>query len=140
MNPATIAQEIHDDLGNPTDLNVSAIEAWLSVNSGKLSTLLYTDIIVENSEFVPELNNKQKDIYKEMYFIRYYKRKVQTSLGANGVEWTLVREGDSMVRRTSKTEIAKEYKALVKEHIDSLKTLVAAYHKGNFDPEGIDLI
>lgn len=144
MTPKTIAKEIHEDLGEPSDLSEAAIEAWLSTNTGRLGLLLYTEISIEkdlsnNEQFIPPITSKQKDIYKEMYLVRFYERRVGSSLGAGGVEWTIVKEGDSMIRRASKTELAKVYRSLQNSSQARLDNLIQSYRIDITRPLGINM-
>ena len=139
MKTVDIADEIFRELDAPDDFPIPNISFWLTSNIGKLNTLLCLDITVDaNMEFVPELTDPQKDILKLLYYVYVYRRLNRNALGAGAYDWSEIQEGDTSIRRVSKNELAKSYKALkddIQKELDDLvffykqrQSLPAAYH------------
>lgn len=61
-----IADEIHRELGNPTDLSIPPISYWLSTNLGQLNNLLNLTLTLDEDdlEFSTDLDGEQKVILK----------------------------------------------------------------------------
>ena len=136
MTLADIADEIYLELDEPTDVSSPSITFWLTSNIGKLNNLLGTSFEIVASEAVPELNEQQKSIYKILYFIHYYKRQVNSNLGAAGYAAIAeVKEGNRTVRRTNKTEVAKNYRSVVADYNDDLMQQLMAYKMNQCTPE-----
>ena len=68
-----IADEIHRELGSPSDLSIPAISYWLRTNIGKLNNLLYLSLTVDDDtlEFSTDLTDDQSVIFKKLYIIHY---------------------------------------------------------------------
>lgn len=132
-----IAKEIYFELGEPNDLSEEFISSWLRYNIGSLNTLLDLCVNIQEPEliFSPTLSSEEKSIYKEIFYIYFYKRMVNKNLGAanygsnNGTndDWIEIREGDSAIKRINKNEVSKNYITLKKDSEENLKTLVRTY-------------
>ena len=63
---ALIAQEIYEELGEPSDFSMSAIAAWLRRNIGGLNNFLNESFSINDQglEISPALNDIQKYIFK----------------------------------------------------------------------------
>lgn len=72
--------------------------------------------------------SKEKDIYKEIFKVKYYEGQVNKFLYAAQFDTIIeVEEGDSHVRRLTKNDLAKTYLALKKEANDRLIYLTHLY-------------
>lgn len=128
MTVQDIADEIYRELDQPDDVTVPSLAFWLSTNIGQLNTLLNLNTVVgENEQFEPELTIEESAIFKQIYILNYYSRKIRSNLGEAGYTATSVTEGDRSVRVVSKNEIAKSYHSLRKDSQLELATLVASY-------------
>ncbi len=136
MTVETIADELYRELEEPDDVSIPSIAFWLVSNIGRLNNLIGTDFTIESSVIVPDLHENQKAIYKTLYFIHYYKRQVNSNLGAAGYSAIAeVKEGNRTVRRTNKTEIAKNYRSMVADYNDELMQQLMAYKMNQCTPE-----
>lgn len=130
MKIVDIADEIYRDLEDD-NLDIPKIAFWLRANIGKLVTLL--NIILEidatTLEVTPELSDEEKDILKEIYFVRYYKKKANDHLGSSAYDWTSITEGDRSIKRVNKTEVAKTYLQLKDNSELRLTQLVDLYKR-----------
>jgi len=130
MTTIIIADEIHREMGQPTDVSVSSIAFWLRGHVGNLNLLIDAEYTISSngSDFSPELGNEEKAILKLMYLINYYEFKIRENLGAASQTIALEVSSDgATVRSVNKNEISKTY-ALVKKGLeDQLKDLVRSH-------------
>jgi len=138
MKLLDIAEEIYSDLDRPTDISIPMIAFWLESNLGNLNNLIGTCYTITDGEVDPELTHDEGNIYKTIYFCKYYSKKINDNLGAAGVAVTEVREGDSVIRMASKTEVARYYNELRKEEQKTLKDLVNGYKLNRSIPRTIE--
>ena len=106
-------------------------------NLGKLNNTLNTCFSGVGGEIQPELDTQVGSIYSSLYKQLFYQQQVQSNLGAGGVQWTELREGDSTIRRASPTETAKVYKDLLKEITNSARIEINLYKKNAAFPRTI---
>ena len=78
---ASIAQEIHEELGDPSDLSIAAIAAWIRRNIGGLANLLNTDYSIDETtlEINPNLTDVEKYVFKKMYGVYFLDLKIKPS-------------------------------------------------------------
>lgn len=131
MKIVDIADEISRDLEDDENLDIPRIAFWLRANIGKLATLLNIIIEIDDTtlEVDPELADEEKDILKELFFIRYYKKKANDHLGSSAYDWVEITEGDRTIRRANKTEVAKTYLQLKEDSKSRLMQLVDLYKR-----------
>lgn len=107
------------------------ISGWLANNVGMLNTRLYTSFDVSGSYFTPTGSFKQEEraIYKQMYLHEFYNKKSRQVLRGvdSSVDFISLREGDSMITRTNKNELAKTYRGLANDAKEELDKLVTSY-------------
>lgn len=139
MNIASISDEIFRELDQPTNLSVPQISFWLISNIGQLNILIEQEYVVLDNEFSPELGDQEKDIFKQLYFVKYYSSLMTSNLGAAAYDWSELSEGDSTIRRVSKNEVAKNYKQLRDSYYAGLQELVFFYKKNQIRPEAYQL-
>lgn len=112
------------------------IEAWLEANLGKLNILL--ESCYEGSD--PVWSGEEPDIYKLMYLKDFYTKKAAKTLRGidGGIDFITVKEGDTVITKTNKNEVAKTYRGLAKDAGDELEDLVDKYRRYNSQP--VDVI
>lgn len=132
-----IADEIYEELGSPTDVSISSITYWLRNNVGKLNNLLGCSFGISESDYelTTSLDTQQKDIFKKIYLIYYYQRKISSNSTAMGYDSIiqLDRNGNK-VRFANPNEVSKFYLSLKKDEEASLKTLINSYKFNNIKP------
>mgnify|MGYP003111240063 CR=1 FL=1 len=133
--------EFDSDTGYAT---LSSISGWLANNVGLLNTLIYqsfsgsgqatsdnTNGYNDDTILQPSGNFRfeEADIYKQIYLTNYYTKKARAVLKGidSSVDFISLREGDSMITRTNKNEIAKTYRGFAKDAQEALDLLVAKY-------------
>lgn len=159
ISTTSIADELFSDLGEPTDTSVAVITAWLEVNIGQLNAILNRNFYIDGGDILnadydasdpdEETNGSEYDftivevaIFKLVYFIRYYQRQANKALGSGSLEdnWVRMSEGDSSVQRTSRAEIAKGFRGVVKENEEMLRWVVGLYKVNKANPAVIDAL
>ena len=132
-----IADEIFQELGSPSDISLSVIASWLRNNVGKLNNLLNCEFEVSETtyELTTSLDIQQKDIFKKMYMVYYYQRKISANSTAMGYDSIieLDRNGNK-VRFANPNEVSKLYRGLKSDEEAGLKTLVNTYKRNQTKP------
>jgi hypothetical protein len=135
-----ISEELHREIGAPSDIAQSYITFWLRANVGKLSNLIGADYNIDPDtyEISPELGEGEKAILKELYFISYYDYLINRNTGASGYGSLVeVTSDGATVRRVAATEVTRGYIQLRKDHSLSLKELVNGFKCGNIMPKQV---
>ena len=149
MKVADIANEIYMDLGEPSDLSVSAISYWVRANVGKLNSILFENFALdENFEIVDtddgdgdaatntEINIDAVAVLKKMYVVHRYSVIIRSKLTAiDSDDVVEVQDQDSKVKRLDKTQIVKAVTAEKKQEEDELRYLIKAYRAKSPDPQ-----
>lgn len=108
------------------------ISGWLGNNIGLLNTKLFTNFSVDDGSFVPtgEFRQEERSIYKQMYLYEFYTKKTRQVLRGidSSVDFITLREGDTMITRTNKNELAKTYRGLANDAREEMERLVSAYN------------
>ena len=142
---STIATGIYnDEFDSETGYStLSSISGWLANNIGLLNTILYTAYsgsgAADNDSEYPgytilspsgSFRFEESDVYKQIYLTNYYTKKARAVLKGidSSVDFISLREGDSMITRTNKNEIAKTYRGFAKDAQERLDLLVAKYN------------
>ena len=123
---STIATGVYnDEFDSETGYStLSSISGWLANNIGLLNTILYTAYsgsgAADNDAEYPgdtilspsgSFRFEESDIYKQIYLTNYYTKKARAVLKGidSSVDFISLREGDSMITRTNKNEIAPRF-------------------------------
>ena len=132
------ADEINFELNSPFDISISFISFWLRRNIGKLNNLIGTTFTITTDSpynFSTALSEEQKDIYKHLFKIYYWQKKINDNLGSSSFDIVQEVTSDSAtVRMVNKNEISKTYLQLRNQEIEALKNMVNGYKLGSFDP------
>ena len=135
-----ISQEIYAELGEPDNLSVAQIKSWVASNIGQINSLLYVDFVYDedNDTFIKTedsyldnvFEDAEKEIYKQLYFRKFYKNLMLKTL--NSAEtikegWVQITEEGSTIRRSSRTEVSRYYNELLKNLSEYINDLVRAY-------------
>lgn len=137
MKIVDMAQEIHFELGQPTDLSIPAIAYWLRNNIGILNNKLNKDIIVSDItlELEPNLGEAEKAIYKKIYECYFYDLKVRQTLNAINSDTLLeVTDGGGTVRKINRNETSKIYLDAKKTAYNELTMMISDYNINDVGP------
>ena len=108
------------------------ISGWLANNVGLLNTKIYSQYSVQNSNFEPTglFQQEERSIYKQMYLYEFYTKKTRQVLRGvdSSVDFVTLREGDTMITRTNKNELAKTYRGLATDAREEMERLVSSYN------------
>ena len=108
------------------------ISGWLANNVGLLNTKIYSQYSVQNSNFEPTglFQQEERSIYKQMYLYEFYTKKTRQVLRGvdSSVDFVTLREGDTMITRTNKNELAKTYRGLANDAREEMERLVSSYN------------
>ena len=108
------------------------ISGWLANNVGLLNTKIYSQYSVQNSNFEPTgfFQQEERAIYKQMYLYEFYTKKTRQVLRGvdSSVDFVTLREGDTMITRTNKNELAKTYRGLANDAREEMERLVSSYN------------
>lgn len=132
-----IADEIFRDLGQIPELSIAYISFWLQSNIGKLNNLILTNYSINPStlEICPALGNDEKDIFKELFKVKFYEQQVQKFLYAGAYDNIVeLADGDGKIRLVSKNDLAKTALALKKDAETQLIYLSHLYKFGKMKP------
>ena len=108
------------------------ISGWLANNVGLLNTKIYSQYSVQDSNFEPTgtFRQEERSIYKQMYLYEFYTKKTRQVLRGvdSSVDFVTLREGDTMITRTNKNELAKTYRGLANDAREEMERLVSSYN------------
>lgn len=136
-----IANEVHIDLGEPTDTTVVFLTSWFRANIGNLNSLLHTCYTINETsqEVDPKFGEEESSIFKEMFLSRHYSRKMEAAL-RNSLTDNRVLEvlsSDRRVKLTNPKDIAQSYLQLKNAADQNLKLLIASYQMHTSEPKQI---
>jgi len=116
---------------------ISSISGWLSANVGQLNNYIYTSFSgASDGQMYPagQFRLEEQNIFTQVYLTYYYKKKARNVLrGIDGslnsdIDWIRLKEGDSLIVRSNKTDVSKVYLSLSKEADEKLTNLVYYYN------------
>lgn len=114
------------------------ISGWLANNVGILNNRIFTNFEVSGSNFTPTGSFKQEErsIYKQIYLHEFYTKKTRQVLRGvdSQVDFVSLREGDSVITRTNKNELAKTYRGLANDAKEESEKLIASYNAYQAEP------
>jgi hypothetical protein len=139
MKIIDIATEIYRELGQPTDIGVAFVNFYLVSNVGELNNLINTEYEIDSSgsEITPELGEEEKVIFKKLFFVYYYGKKILSVLTSASDSILEVSSDTGTVRMTNKNEISKSFVTLKKLEEDALKKLISGYRSKGYAPQQV---
>ena len=140
MTVTDIAQEIYDDLGD-TSLSVAVITTFLRNRVGAVNLLIYTDFEVDSATFelTPSPTDEEKEVFRLVYLIYYYGKKINTGLGASAFDSIVeIADDGTRTRFVNKNEVAKTFMDLLKQSKTELNEIVNGYRSRAGAPVSVD--
>lgn len=124
-----IADEIFEELGQPSEVVIPSIAFWLRSNIGKLNNHLNTEfILAEDQSVSPLVDNDAAVVFKKMYEVYFYDKKIKDSLNLAATNPTKRVSSDGMsVEVITGAEIAKTWLESKKQLSMELRELINAY-------------
>jgi hypothetical protein len=132
----SIAQEIYEELGEPSDLSIAAIAAWVRRNIGGLGNLINTEFQINSTslEITPNLNDAQKYIFKKMYSVYFFDLKIKSTGSLASTDFITIKDDIGSVQKANKNEILKSYISVRKQEYDELQDFVNKYELNEVTP------
>ncbi len=140
-----LAAEIYDtELGYETgpqrDSEVKLISGWLDANIGVVNTYINSSFYAEDLSATGHL--EERAIAKELYLSNYYGKQSRNVLrgidgSSNQLDFQTLREGDSVITRTNKNQVAQNYRLLQEQSEAKLKDLVHSYNMYKSEPSQV---
>lgn len=142
LNITQLSDIITREISDEENVSISRVSFWLRSQIGALNTLIATCYSIDELtlDYSPNLDEGSAAILKEMYFIYYYDKMFKQSIGSSGYTIVEAREGDSMVRRTARTEFGKLYLQAKKDHQTQLDKLTDLYKRNRAIMHGINIV
>ena len=144
MKAVDIADQIHRELGSPTDLGIAAIAFWVRTNIGTLNNYLNTSYAINQSSYEIErdingtataIGINEGGILKKMYTIHYYDNKLRTVLSAATTDAVIALSSDgSSIKKINKNEQAKLYAGIRGSSQSELERMVGQYKLNDVQP------
>ena len=132
----SIAQEIYEEMGEPSDFSIAAIAAWVRRNIGGLGNMINTEFTIDSSslEISPNLTDAQKYIFKKMYSIYFFDLKIKStgSLAIN--DYTSIKDDFGSVQKLNKNEVLKNFYQIRQQEYKELKDFVDKYEINEVTP------
>lgn len=117
---------------NDKDHPISFVSGWLDANVGLLNGYANEEFVVTGAGyFSPSLEPVEKAIFTTLYVIDYYDRMSRKALHGSlnsYADWTTLREGDSVIQKSSKHAVSRTFKDFRDAAKDTLKDLVQNYN------------
>jgi hypothetical protein len=117
---ASIAQEIFEELGEPSDFSISAIAAWLRRNIGGLNNFLNASFSINDQglEISPALNDL----------------KIKSIGSLATTDFVTIKDDIGSVQKVNKNEVLKNYISIRKQEYEELKGLADKYELNEIYP------
>ncbi len=118
--------------GDTTHAPFLYVSGWLDTNIGKLNTSIYTSFYTESGLFMPSgLMPEEASIYTSLFVQGYYKKIAQNVLlgvsSSSVSDFSMIKEGDSVVQRTSRQQIARSYNEMAAAEKEECDRLIYQY-------------
>jgi len=119
------------ETGTARDTEISLVSGWMLGHLGELNTYIFTCFSGEDPN---NFNLEEQAILTEMYICEWYRKEQKSTLRGGGgstssnVDWEVLREGDSMIKKASVKDKAKNYQEAINASRDRFKDLVHAYN------------
>jgi len=132
----SIAQEIYEEMGEPSDFSIAAIAAWVRRNIGGLGNMINTEFGIDSTslEITPNLTDAQKYIFKKMYSVYFFDLKIKStgSLAVN--DYTSIKDDFGSVQKLNKNEVLKNFYQIRQQEYKELKDSVNKYELNEVTP------
>ena len=134
----TLATNIYDnefgwETGSARDTQISLVSGWLVGHLGELNTYIYTCFSGESPN---NFGLEEQAIITEMYICEWYRKEQRNTLrgvattsdGSATLDWEVLREGDTMIKKASGKDKAKNYQEAINASVKRFKDLVHSYN------------
>ena len=129
------------ETGAARDTEISLVSGWMLGHLGELNTYIFTCFSGENPN---NFNLEEQAILSEMYICEWYRKEQKNNLRGNSggstsstLDWEVIREGDSMIKKQSAKDKAKNYQEAIDASRERFKDLVYAYNLYGANPSQV---
>jgi len=125
----SIAQEIYEEMGEPSDFSIASIAAWVRRNIGGLANLLNTDYEINSTtlEISPNLSDIEKYIFKKMYSVYFFDLKIKSTGSLAITDYVSIKDDIANVQKLNKNEVLRNFYNIRKQEYDELQNLASDY-------------
>jgi len=144
MKAVDIADQIHRELGSPTDVGIAAISFWIRTSIGALNNHLNITYEINQSSYeierdvngtTTEIGINETAVLKKMYEIHFYDIKLRSVLAAASTDAVIALSSDgSSIKKVNKNEQAKLYAGARNTLSEELHNMVHAYRLNDVQP------
>lgn len=135
MKIVDISNQIHTELGSPSDLSIPAIAFWVRANVGTLNNLIHENFLVkvDSLEIVigieqHEIDAEAVSIIKKMYKVHHYDLRILANLTSITNDSILeLSDSGHTIRKINKNEVTKALAAIKAQESIELKNLIHSY-------------
>ena len=128
-----VTYDFPDDTGR---FPLSYVSGWLEENIGELNGVLFEDFYVTDSGNIEistgcGLIEVEESIFKSLYEIHFYEKMSRDTLrdiSSSSSTWTILKEGDTTIQKTSKNAVAKTYGESRESALTKLSSLISKYN------------
>lgn len=134
-----IAAQIHEEIGEPTDISITSISFWLQTNVGALNVALNSNFSLdENTLEIGGLGEEEAAILKKMYECYFYGKRAKETMYAAGVDEVIsVTSDGASVKKLNKGTLSKVYFDAQKQCKGDLDIMIKRYKRFVFRPVGL---
>jgi len=134
LNISGWAGEIIDEM-ELSGVTTGSIVSWLENNLGSLNNSLDTSFEFLSGDvsgiILPEMSLTEIDIYEKMYECQYLSKKARQAASLGLTDWLQIQGDDQgLIRKVSKTEVAKELRGQAKDCKEELFNFIYGYSRG----------
>tara|TARA_R100000152_G_C6723667_1_gene149262 strand:- start:224 stop:736 length:513 start_codon:yes stop_codon:yes gene_type:complete len=139
MKVVDIANEIHRELGEPSDLSLAAISYWVRSNIGALNNHINKKYAINSTTYEildvghdgdgdAPIGLEEAAILKKMYVVYDYEKKLRSVLGAASQDAVIqISDLGTSIRKVNKNEVGKTFAQVKKQEIEELNRMIAHY-------------
>ena len=125
----SIAQEIYEEMGEPSDFSIASIAAWVRRNIGGLGNSLNNSYEINSLtlEISQNLSDIEKYIFKKMYSIYFFDLKIKSAGSLAVSDYTSIKDDFGSVQKLNTNEVLKSFYQIRQQEYKELKDLITKY-------------
>ena len=138
----SLAQNIWNDLGQPTDMTVAYIQSKLTSNAflGKINALTTNCHEIVDGDIVPVLDINEQAIAALQYEADYYISKFNTLANGTDIAFITIADGDSRITKASIVDLMRVYRDMQKQLNAQLNALAYNYRQADAFARSVDYL
>jgi hypothetical protein len=135
-----LANQIWQDLGQPSDTPVSYIQSVLvgGASLGRFNALTANCYAIVAGDIVPAMGLEEQGIYTLMYEVDFYTRKINALTNGSDIDYVTIVDGDSRITRTSTLDKIRLLRDMQSQLQRQLRILLSSYRQGRSNARTVD--